>query len=355
MKLGGAHVPVDDHHLHVLQAVRRRLRRARTPTCAAAACPSPRSRATTSGAHLRPGHRSVRRSQAPDAQVARAASLPAEHRRATSGDATAHAASTTHDGPGRSPQTAERLAQHVGERRRRQQRAPPPGSAPGSSPNGMTMPPSSSSTRYSPFCAARLISPRSRPAKRQADAGERDRAEQRPRRRRASQLRLGRGPAERVGHRARARRTAPARPPATADDLGRDQPGATERRGAESLQHVVGALEAGADAEAHHRRAHHRQRQHAGARKSTGSSGCRVGQHVDEAEEHEQQHGDAEREQQLLAVAGHQLQLGAHLRQPSRCVESPSVAPSRRLPGAVVSRRNTSSSRCAPARRSVSG
>ncbi len=37
--------------------------------------------------------------------------------------------------------------------------------APGSLAKGMTMPPSNSSTRYRPFCAARLISPGSRPAR----------------------------------------------------------------------------------------------------------------------------------------------------------------------------------------------
>ena len=49
-----------------------------------------------------------------------------------------------------------------------------------------------------------------------------------------------------------------------------------------------------------------------GARKSIGSF-VSVGKHVDQAEEHEQQHWDAERQQQLLAVAGDPTQLGPQL------------------------------------------
>ena len=80
------------------------------------------------------------------------------------------------------------------------------------------------------------------------------------------------------------------------------------------------------------------------------------GQHVDVGEEHQQEHGDAEREQQRLAVAGEQRQLEAQVgeRAASR---RPAVGAVRwrRRDGSDTRRRNTSSRRCRPARRSASG
>jgi hypothetical protein len=75
---------------------------------------------------------------------------------------------------------------------------------------------------------------------------------------------------------------------------------------------VVAALEAGGDAKADHGRAHHGEGQHTGGQEVDRVVGA-GGQHVDQAEEDQQQHGDAHREQQLLAVAGDELQLGTQL------------------------------------------
>ena len=75
---------------------------------------------------------------------------------------------------------------------------------------------------------------------------------------------------------------------------------------------MVAAFEAGADAEADHRRAHRRQGEDARGEEVDRLLRVRR-QHVDEAEEHEQQHRDAERQQQLLTVAGNTAQLGAQL------------------------------------------
>ena len=92
-----------------------------------------------------------------------------------------------------------------------------------------------------------------------------------------------------------------------------DELAASQRRGAETLQNHVAALEPGGDAEADHGGGHDREGDHAG-QEEVGGFLRTGGEHVDEREEGEQQHGDDERQEQLLAVAQHEHDLGPQLR-----------------------------------------
>ena len=96
--------------------------------------------------------------------------------------------------------------------------------------------------------------------------------------------------------------------------LGREQPAARERRRAEPLQHAVAALEAGRDPERHHRRGHHRERQHAGHEEVDRVLEVGRDRRVDLGEEHEDPERDRERDDQVLAAAELQHELGSRLR-----------------------------------------
>ena len=141
----------------------------------------------------------------------------------------------------------------------------------------------------------------------QAEPGEGDRAEHDRQRRRRLRRRV---PAERQGQRPE-HRDLHGLDGEDGQRLGGQQPRSPQRRGAEALQHAVlrskptpmarftNAVDSTASAST------------PGARKSMGSPS--IGQHVDVGEEHQQQHRDAEREQQRLAVAGQQRQLEAQV------------------------------------------
>jgi hypothetical protein len=160
--------------------------------------------------------------------------------------------------------------------------------APGNFAKGMTMPPSNSNTRYSPFWAARLISPGK-------GHGADDHADDRQ-----QPARRIRVPAQREGHRDQHGELHDLDGDHRAD-LGCDQSWSPQWCCAESFEDVIAAFEAGADPEADHRRAHRRQGKD--ARRQKVDRIVRVGrQHVDKAEEHEQHHRYAQRQQQLLTV-----------------------------------------------------
>ncbi len=105
--------------------------------------------------------------------------------------------------------------------------------------------------------------------------------------------------------------------------LGGHELPAAQRRGAEPLEHEVGALEAGRDGQAHHRRPHDRGREHARQEEADGrrARGHRQDRH--DREEHEQRHGDAEGDEQVLAVAQQQPQLQPGLRADPPCTREP--------------------------------
>src|SRR5262249_11615490 len=92
---------------------------------------------------------------------------------------------------------------------------------------------------------------------------------------------------------------------------------------------------------ADHGRRHHREGEDAG-REEVDRVVRPGGQHVDDAEEHQQPDRDGDDEQQLLAVAAEELQLGAQLGRERGHRPSPPVR-----------RRNTPSRLAAPARTSI--
>ncbi len=96
------------------------------------------------------------------------------------------------------------------------------------------------------------------------------------------------------------------------DDLGAEQARPAERRGAQSLEHAVAALEAGGDAERHHGGRHHGEREDAGHEEVRRR--CRRRRDHGDLREEDQEHDrDAEGEQQRLAAAQGHVDLGAGL------------------------------------------
>ena len=92
-----------------------------------------------------------------------------------------------------------------------------------------------------------------------------------------------------------------------------EQSAARQRRRAEPLEHAVAALEAGRDAERHHRRRHDRERQHAGHEEVDRVRV--VGRdRVDLGEEHEDAERDRQRDDHVLAPPELQHGLGPRLR-----------------------------------------